>query len=52
MGANGSRTLQAPIKGRYKHDPKAAYITLKASDHLDDANVACRPLVDIKLSRV
>ena len=31
MDANGLRALQAPIKERYKNDPKAAYITLKAS---------------------
>src|SRR6187455_1763883 len=42
MDANGLRALQAPIKERYKNDPKAAYITLKASGHLDDAKIACK----------
>ena len=42
MDANGLRALQAPIKERYKNDPKAAYITLKASGHLDDPNIACK----------
>ena len=42
MDANGLRALQAPIKERYKNNPKAAYITLKASGHLDDAKIACK----------
>jgi uncharacterized OsmC-like protein len=42
MDANGLRALQAPIKDRYRNDPKAAYITLKASGRLDDANIACK----------
>jgi uncharacterized OsmC-like protein len=42
MDANGLRALQAPIKERYKNDPKAAYITLKAKGNLDDANIACK----------
>jgi uncharacterized OsmC-like protein len=42
MDVNGLRALQAPIKERYKSDPKAAYITLKASGHLDDENIACK----------
>jgi uncharacterized OsmC-like protein len=42
MDANGLRALQAPIKERYKNDPKAAFITLKAKGNLDDTNVACR----------
>ncbi|HET7804134.1 MAG TPA: OsmC family protein [Pseudolabrys sp.] len=42
MDANGLRALQAPIKERYKNDPKAAYITLKAYGRLDDANIACK----------
>jgi uncharacterized OsmC-like protein len=42
MDANGLRALQAPIKERYKNDPKAAYITLKASGHLDDGKIACK----------
>ena len=36
------RALQAPIKERYKGDPKAAMITLKAKGTLDDADIACK----------
>jgi uncharacterized OsmC-like protein len=42
MDAAGLRALQAPIKERYKTDPKAAVITLKAKGSLDDANIACK----------
>jgi uncharacterized OsmC-like protein len=42
MDAAGLRALQAPIKDRYKTDPKAAVITLKAHGTLDDTNIACK----------
>ena len=42
MDAAGLRALQAPIKERYKTDPKAGLITLKARGTLDDSNVACK----------
>ena len=42
MNANELRALQAPIKERYKSDPKAAYITLKAQGNLADTNIACK----------
>jgi uncharacterized OsmC-like protein len=42
MDAAGLRAMQAPIKERYKTDPKAAHITLKAEGTLDDANIACK----------
>src|ERR1700758_4556570 len=42
MDAAGLRALQAPIKERYKTDPKAAVITLKAHGTLDDSNIACK----------
>jgi len=42
MDAAGLRALQAPIKDRYKSDPKAALITLKAKGTLDAGNVACK----------
>jgi uncharacterized OsmC-like protein len=42
MDAAGLRALQAPIKERYKTDPKAAVITLKAKGSLDDTNIACK----------
>jgi hypothetical protein len=35
------KAIQAPIKERYKTDPKDAYITLKAHGTLDDQNIAC-----------
>jgi uncharacterized OsmC-like protein len=36
------RAMQAPIKARYKDDPKAGLITLKAKGSLDEANIACK----------
>ena len=42
MDAAGLRALQAPIKDRYKSDPQAALITLRAHGTLDDSNIACK----------
>jgi uncharacterized OsmC-like protein len=42
MDAAQLRAMQAPIKDRYKSDPKAAFITLKAKGTLDDSNIACK----------
>ena len=42
MDADQLRAMQAPIKQRYKDDPDAAVITLKARGTLDDANIACK----------
>ncbi len=42
MDATALRALQTPIKERYKVEPKAALITLKAKGTLDDANIACK----------
>jgi uncharacterized OsmC-like protein len=42
MDSAALRALQAPIKERYKTDPKAGVITLKAKGALDDANIACK----------
>src|SRR5882757_1630818 len=42
MDATALRAMQAPIKDRYKSDPKAAFVTLKAKGTLDDANIACK----------
>jgi uncharacterized OsmC-like protein len=36
------RALQAPIKERYKADPKAGLITLTARGSLDESNIACK----------
>ena len=42
MDAAGLRAMQAPIKDRYKADPKAGLITLHAKGAIDDANIACK----------
>jgi uncharacterized OsmC-like protein len=42
MDANALRALQAPIKDKYRSDPHAAVITLKAQGTLDDQNIACK----------
>lgn len=42
MDADQLRAMQAPIKQRYKDDPDAAVITLRAKGTLDDANIACK----------
>ena len=42
MDANQLRAMQAPIKDRYKQDPKAAFITLKATGAIDDSHIACK----------
>ena len=42
MDAAGLRAMQAPIKERYKADPKAGWITLKAKGSLDDTNITCK----------
>jgi len=42
MDAAALRAMQAPIKERYKGDPNAAIITLKAKGTLDDAKIACK----------
>jgi uncharacterized OsmC-like protein len=42
MDAGELRAMQAPIKERYKSDPKAAFITLKAKGALDDSNITCK----------
>src|SRR5437660_5342655 len=42
MDAQALRAMQAPIKDRYKADPQAAVITLKAKGTLDDQAIACK----------
>jgi len=42
MDAEALRAIQAPIKAKYKDDPNAAVITLKAQGELDDQHVACK----------
>ena len=42
MDASELRALQAPIKERYKSDPSAAVITLKAKGSIDNEGIACK----------
>ena len=42
MDADTLRSLQAPIKNKYKEDPNTAIITLRASGELDDQHIACK----------
>ena len=42
MDAAELRAMQAPIKDKYKSQPDAALITLKAKGSLDDTNIACK----------
>ncbi|RZN12534.1 peroxiredoxin [Bradyrhizobium genosp. SA-3] len=42
MDAAQLRQMQAPIKERYKTDPKAALITLKAKGSTDRDGIACK----------
>src|SRR5579883_180552 len=42
MDAAALRALQAPLKERYKTEPGAACITLRARGTLDDAHIACK----------
>jgi uncharacterized OsmC-like protein len=42
MDAVTLRSMQAPLKERYKADAQAAQITLRAKGTLDDSNIACK----------
>src|SRR5213596_4142874 len=42
MDAAELRAMQAPIKERYKSDPAAAVITLKAKGSIDNEGIACK----------
>ncbi|THF60475.1 OsmC family protein [Pseudothauera rhizosphaerae] len=42
MNADELRQLQAPLKDKYKTEPQAALITLRAAGELDAADVVCR----------
>lgn len=42
MDANTLRAMQGPLKERYKSDPGAALIILKAKGTLDDTAIACK----------
>jgi uncharacterized OsmC-like protein len=41
MKADELRSLQAPLKDRYRTEPAAAVITLRADGVLDDSEVSC-----------
>ena len=42
MNAEEMRAIQAPLKERYRADPKAGRVTLKASGALDSGAIACK----------
>jgi uncharacterized OsmC-like protein len=42
MDATALRAMQAPFKDRYKDDPTAAVITLKAQGSIDESKIACK----------
>jgi len=42
MDAAELRATQAPIKDRYKSDPRAAMITLKAKGSIENEGIACK----------
>jgi uncharacterized OsmC-like protein len=42
VNADELRAVQAPLKDRYRADPKAGLLTLRASGALDSAGVACK----------
>ncbi len=42
MDSDALRALQAPLKQRYRDEPAAAVVTLRAAGTLDGAGIACR----------
>ncbi|WP_431855641.1 OsmC family protein [Azospirillum sp.] len=42
MDADSLRALQAPLKDKYKQDPNAAVVTLKANGDLSGDGIACK----------
>jgi uncharacterized OsmC-like protein len=42
MDAAELRAVQAPIKDRYRREPAAALITLRATGAVDDQHIACK----------
>jgi len=42
VNADELRAIQTPLKDRYRAEPEAARITLKASGELDSASIACK----------
>src|SRR3982751_3664016 len=42
MNATALRAMQAPLKDKYRAEPEAAVITLRAQGTLDDQSIACK----------
>ena len=42
MNADEMRAVQTPLKDRYRADPKAGMVTLRAKGALDSAAIACK----------
>ena len=42
MDSTALRELQAPLKDKYRNDPAAAVVTLKAQGDLSDGAIACK----------
>jgi uncharacterized OsmC-like protein len=42
MDADAIRTLQAPLKARYREEPGAAVVTLKAEGRVGGESIACK----------
>ena len=42
MNADELRSIQAPLKDRYRVEPDAALVTLRASGALDSSSIACK----------
>lgn len=42
MDATALRAMQAPFKDRYRSEPEAAVVTLKAEGMLEDGSIACK----------
>jgi uncharacterized OsmC-like protein len=42
MNSEQLRSLQAPLKARYKEEPSAAVVTLTARGQLDDQHISCK----------
>lgn len=42
MDLDTLKSIQAPIKERYRNDPESAVITLRASGALDESAIACK----------
>lgn len=42
MDADALKALQAPLKDRYREEPAAAVITLRAESRIDETAIACK----------